>query len=299
MTALFNRRTLFAELMLLNIAVAWGLGFPLMKDAMALHGIWTLLWLRFALAALLVLPFALRRARDINRSTVLAGAVLGVLLFLAFAFLIGGLQYTSAANTGFLAGLTMLFVPLLERLLWRRPLHAGVKWSVLLGLLGLAVLSQVHAVRPGLGDVLVLVGAVFSALQIIATDKLAPRHNAEWLTVVQLVLAATLFAAACIPTGQPLWPAVCDGGLWRALLLTAGFATAFAFLVQMRFQEHTTPQRAALIFNLEPLFGALFAWWLLGEHIGGHVWLGGLLIVAAMMVSGLWPQKPQAAARSQ
>ena len=60
MNALLNRRTLFAELMLLNIAVAWGLGFPLMKDAMALHGIWTLLWLRFALAALLVLPFALR-----------------------------------------------------------------------------------------------------------------------------------------------------------------------------------------------------------------------------------------------
>lgn len=57
----------------------------------------------------------------------------------------------------------------------------------------------------------------------------------------------------------------------------------------MRCQNQTTPQRAALIFNLEPLFSALFAWWLLGEHIGGHVWLGGLLIVAAMTVAALWP----------
>lgn len=289
MTTLLNRRTLLAEVMLLNIAIAWGLGFPLMKDAMDQHGMWTLLWLRFTLAALLVLPFALRRPRELTGGTLFTGSVLGALLFLTFAFLIGGLQYTSAANTGFVAGLTMLFVPVLERVVWRKPMSAGVKWSVLLGLAGLAVISQLSFERVALGDMLVLVGAVFSALQIIAADRLTLRHNAEWLTVIQLAAAALLFAALCLPSGQPLWPQNWDFSLWRAMLLTAGFATAFAFWVQMRFQNQTTPQRAALIFNLEPLFSALFAWWLLNEHIGSHVWLGGLLIVAAMTVAVIWP----------
>lgn len=206
MTVFSKHRTLLAEVMLLNIAIAWGLGFPLMKDAMAQHGMWTLLWLRFALAALLVLPFTLPRPRALNRSVLWSGAVLGVLLFLTFALLIGGLQYTSAANAGFVAGLTMLFVPLLERVLWHKPMSAGVKWSSVLGLAGLAVMSQLSFERAAWGDLLVLAGAGFSALQIIAADRLTLRHNAEWLTLMQLTAAALMFAALCPPSGQALWP---------------------------------------------------------------------------------------------
>lgn len=44
---------------------------------------------------------------------------------------------------------------------------------------------------------------------------------------------------------------------------------------------------AALIYTSEPLWGALFAWTLLGEHWGATGWLGAFLIVASSLAAQL------------
>ncbi len=62
-------------------------------------------------------------------------------------------------------------------------------------------------------------------------------------------------------------------------------ATALAFYVQARAQQYTTANRAALIFSLEPLFAALFAYWLLGDVLTVREWIGGSLILAGILVS--------------
>ncbi len=40
---------------------------------------------------------------------------------------------------------------------------------------------------------------------------------------------------------------------------------------------------AALIYCSEPIWGALFAWTILGEHWGSTGWVGAFLIVAASL----------------
>ena len=50
----------------------------------------------------------------------------------------------------------------------------------------------------------------------------------------------------------------------------------------MLFQDVSAPL-AALIYTSEPLWGALFAWTLLGEHWGASGWVGAVLIVAASL----------------
>ena len=52
-------------------------------------------------------------------------------------------------------------------------------------------------------------------------------------------------------------------------------------------QKITSPLRVSLIFALEPVFAALFAWTLGGETFITHRALGGLLIFAALVLSGL------------
>ena len=70
-----------------------------------------------------------------------------------------------------------------------------------------------------------------------------------------------------------------------AVLLTAVAATAFAFVVQSWAQSHLAPTAAAVVFTMEPVFAALFAW-VAGERFGWPVLLGGALVVAAMLVLG-------------
>ncbi|MNC68487.1 EamA-like transporter family protein [compost metagenome] len=75
----------------------------------------------------------------------------------------------------------------------------------------------------------------------------------------------------------------------RAVVITAVLATAFAFWVQTRFQQRTTPARATFIYNLEPVFAAVFATLILNESLSPTVFLGGAIIVLGIALSEYWP----------
>ena len=69
------------------------------------------------------------------------------------------------------------------------------------------------------------------------------------------------------------------------LFITGVLATAFAFYCQNRAQQYTTPNRAALIFSLEPFFAVFFAYLLLGQTLTGKEWLGGGFVLAGILTA--------------
>jgi len=70
-------------------------------------------------------------------------------------------------------------------------------------------------------------------------------------------------------------------------------ATALVLILQNTAQQVVKPHTAALIFVLEPVFAAVFGWLLLGEQLGLTGWLGGLMVVAGMIVGELRPAAPR------
>ena len=52
-------------------------------------------------------------------------------------------------------------------------------------------------------------------------------------------------------------------------------------------QQHVPPHEAVIIYTLDPVYGALFAWLLLGEEIHALGWLGIVLVVAANLLRKL------------
>ena len=73
--------------------------------------------------------------------------------------------------------------------------------------------------------------------------------------------------------------------VYGAIVFLAASCTIFAFWAQTWAQGHTTPIRTALIFILEPVFAALFAWWWVDDHLGVEGWIGGALIVIGLALS--------------
>ena len=73
-----------------------------------------------------------------------------------------------------------------------------------------------------------------------------------------------------------------QGHPWEVLYL-GGVTTALANYIQTRAQQDVTPERASVIYSMDPVYGSVFAWWLLGETLGGpQAVLGaGLITVAA------------------
>ncbi|MBK0033735.1 DMT family transporter [Erwinia sp. S43] len=287
MNEVTTRKRWIAELLLVCVAAGWGIGFPVMKQAVALHPVLMVLGLRFLLSTLLMLPFSAKSLAGIGGRTYLAGISLGLLLGAAFVFLILGLQTTTASNTGFLAGLAVVWVLLLSGPLAGKLPSASAIIAVLFGVAGLLVMSDMHDWHLQWGDSLVIIGSVFTALHILALDKLSVRHNNTALTFLQVATMAAVIMLMQHATGGEWFPQTWDGPLVWALLVTALFSTVIAFWVQTHYQRYTSPTRAVLIYNLEPVFSALFAVWLLHESLSVNVLLGGALILTGMCMPGL------------
>lgn len=68
------------------------------------------------------------------------------------------------------------------------------------------------------------------------------------------------------------------------MVLYMGLATtAFTLWVEMHALKDVSAPLAALIYTSEPLWGALFAWTLLGERWGATGWLGAALIIGSSL----------------
>jgi drug/metabolite transporter (DMT)-like permease len=275
-----------SDLALLLVTLVWGSTFVLMQNSVRAMPPFQFLTLRFALASLAMLALFGRRISRASRWDVLAGAGVGSFLFAGYAFQTVGLQYTTAARSGFLTGLTVVLVPVAGLLVLRHRPAAAVWGGVGVALLGLFLLSW-----PGwtgtdptilYGDLITLACTVAFSLQIVLVGRYAPRVDPMTLTTAQLVMVTALSAAFSLnepaAVAIPLW-------LWGNAIFMGVAATALAFGVQARAQRLTTATHTALILAMEPVFSALFAWLLTGEVLTGRSLVGCGLILAGMVIA--------------
>jgi len=266
------------------VTLIWGSTFVVVKEALVDASPLPFLGIRFTLAGILLF---LVMGRGLGERQALGpGFLLGVFLFAGYLCQTTGLLYTTPSKSAFITGFAVILVPFLQVLHGFR-LRAATIAGALLGLAGIYFLvlpSGVHAVNRG--DVLTLFGAVSFAVHIVLVGSYTRRFSFRHLVPVQ-ILVVGLLAAAALPLNLDFrlhWTA----GLIGALLLTAVLATGFAFSVQNWAQQFTPPAHTALIFALEPVFAALTSRLVLGERLGGKVFMGSALILAGMVISEIW-----------
>jgi drug/metabolite transporter (DMT)-like permease len=271
-----------ALLALVVVTAVWGVTFVQVKDAVELYPLFAFLAVRFAIAATTLGPFAARPLRALPRRGWLAGAGLGLLLAAGYALQTAGLERTTVSNAGFITGLYVVFTPLAAVALFRIRI-AGIVWAgVALSTAGLALLSGVGGGDP-LGDGLVLLGSAAYSLQIALMERYAPRYDPLAFTFVEMLAAFCGFAVVTVA----LWQVELPRGwtVWGALLVTGVFASALGFLVQTWAQRRTSATRTALAFAMEPVWAALFGFWLAGDRLGALAWGGAALIMAGIVVA--------------
>lgn len=276
-----------AALLLIATTFFWGITFTVVKDAVAQVDVFVFLAQRFALAAaLMVIPGLLFR-KPPSVETVRAGTILGLALFSAYAFQTAALLFTSASNTGFLTGLNVVAVPIIGALLFKQKIPTGVKAGAAIAAAGLFLLCTGGRLQLNIGDFLGIVCAVCVALHLLLTGRYTHNHDVYWITTVQMTVIAAASGAIALGGGKPLltwYPFL----LWP-LLVCAIFASVFAFLVQTAMQRHISAAQTALIFCLEPVFAAGYAYCAAGEKLSAVAWLGAALIMVAMLIAELLP----------
>ena len=286
-----NRR-LRADASLVLATILWGATFVVVKDALGHASVSAFLALRFALATVLMAAIFRRTLPKLDRHQIRAGALIGTLLFGGYAFQTTGLLYTTPSKAAFITGFSVVLVPIFSALLWRRRVNHWV-WAgaaaALAGLYFLTVPPQGFT-QLNRGDLLVFGCAIVFAFHIIVVGRYSGRHPVGALSFLQ-VAATGVLTALSLPvlalTG--IEPVRMDWSpeLFLAVAITAVFATAIAFSVQVWAQQFTTPTHTAIIFSLEPVFAALTSYILTPERLGGRALSGAALILAGILLAEL------------
>lgn len=285
-----NRLLLLSDLMLLVVAVVWGTSYGVAKSALVFYPVLGLLTLRFGITFVMLSP-ALRSLRHADARTLRGVFIAGVLLLGIFLSETFGILLTRAANAAFLISLCVVMTPLVEwMLLKRRP--ARIEWAaVALSLLGAWLLAGDGAVVLNPGDALILLAALLRALNVCVTKRVMRDSALPPLSVTAVQSGVVAFGSAAVALvfapGQ--WQHVPSFAghvpFWGSVLYLVFACTLFAFFAQNYAIKRSSPTRVALLMGSEPAFGALFAWFWLGEKISLVAWVGGGLIVAASMLA--------------
>jgi drug/metabolite transporter (DMT)-like permease len=252
---------------------------------------------RFTLAGVLLGAWLLARRAPLLQYWQ-QGLWLGFILWILYVAQTIGLGITTASNSGFITGLFIVFVPLVNWLLCRRRTGWVQLAAVGLALIGLWLLTGgIRGINAG--DVMTLAAAVTYALHVIIAGRYMEQRLDPWVLNFQQILVIgvlgllTALVQWALTTGNAAPAdfgahfAVAGAGAWWTIIFLAVFPTITAYIAQLYGQRVVSPTRAALLFTLEPIFAALFAWTLGGELFRPLSALGGGLMVAAMVISEL------------
>ncbi|WP_075181145.1 DMT family transporter [Pantoea sp. 1.19] len=273
------------EGILMFITMVWGGTFLAVHHAMSVSGPFFFVGLRFATAAALLLLLTGRHLRGLTRQELVAGALIGVAIGAGYGLQTWGLQTISSSKSAFITAMYVPLVPLLQWLFLGRPPGLMAWLGVALAFSGLLLIAGPDgdslAFSPG--EIATLLSTLAIAGEIILISACAGKVDVRRVTVVQLAVASLFAFGLMVPNGESVPP---FSGYLLASALGLGAASALIQVTMNWAQRSVSPTRATVIYAGEPVWAGIVGR-LAGERLPAIALLGGVLIVAGVLVSEL------------
>ncbi len=283
------------EVLLLLAAIVWGTGFVAQRQAMESMQPFAFISLRFLLGCLVLLPGLILKQRTVRsepneskhrkekpKRNFAPGIIPGIFLFAGTSMQQIGIMTTSAAKAGFITSLYLVLVPLIG-LFFGKKINKWVWFGVILAMLGVFYLSVDMQLDIQRGDIYMVIGALFWAVQILALDHFSSRTDSLSLAFGEFLTTACLgLVVSLVFEGNSLFT---DSPAWGPLLYSGIVAVGIGFTLQVFGQSKVESGLASLIMSLEAVFALLGGMLFLGERLTGREWFGsGLMLAAVVMV---------------
>jgi drug/metabolite transporter (DMT)-like permease len=258
-------------------------------------------WLRFAIGGVVVLIYAVatRQSFRVLRHEWVPLALLGTLFTVQLAFMNIGQDFSTAGHAVVVTSTFPLwtgvfahfFVPG-DRMSRSRTLGTLVAYSGVIAVFykGFADSSSDFLV----GDLLLLGSAVLLGGRQVYLSQLGQGIAQHKLLISQGVFGVTTFVIASL-IFESDEAFVVTTRLVVALLYTGVLIAGLGFIGQTWLLKRYLPSRVTVISLSQPIFGVLFSWWILGESVGGELYIGAALVVvgSALAQRKVGGQKPE------
>lgn len=280
-----------AELMLLLMTMIWGATFLFTKIGLEATGPYFYLVLRFSIAVLLTLLFFSNKFDFKNKELLKQGLILGGIFGIGFILQTKGLEYTTIQKSAFITGLTVVITPFTFKIISKKTILLFSKIGVIIAFVGLYIFTEPDFSDINLGDVYTFLSTFCWAIYIPLLDKFTNKNETKNLTInlvfLQLASMLVVVSLGFIIFEFNNFYIDWNYELIQSVLFNGVVASFILMFIHTNFQKHTTPVKAALIFSLEPIFAAVFAFIFLNEYLTEIESLGASILFFGVLTSEL------------
>lgn len=281
-----KNRTVFADLMLLLVTLLWGLTFVTVKDGIKSSSFSLFIFLRFFIATILLFPLTIKRWKKVGKKNMYDGITLGIFVFAGFYLQTAGLKYTTPSRSAFITGLSVIIVPFLSIIFFKKKINFFTLLALIMSVFGLLFMfNPSFSSRINLGDFLTLSCAFVFAFVIIFVQIFNRRNDTFILVFIQFLTVSLISFIFIFFEGFYL---SLNKNFYLGMFYTSVFATFVALLLQNRFQKDSDEVRAGIIYTLEPVFASIFSYLIYGERFTTGFLIGSTLIFIGFLLSKIF-----------
>lgn len=281
-----------STIFLVLTAMIWGFAFVAQLVGADYLRPFTFNGIRFVMGAVSLIPVILlfERGRSDKKAlsaTVKYGVLAGLVLFTAANLQQFGVELTtSASKPGFITGLYTVLVPIIYFVFMRRKTGLSVWIGALFTVGGLYFLCAVgESAEFGLGEALLLIGAVLWALHIIILDRYSGVVRPLRFSMVQFSVCGILTLLCAIIFERDAFEIENVRQALLPLLYGGIGSVGIAYTCQLLGQKDADPTMAAIILSTEAVFSAIGEMLILGRYMDAPAFVGCALIFVGIVLS--------------
>tara|TARA_Y100000815_G_scaffold275625_1_gene315309 strand:+ start:10437 stop:11342 length:906 start_codon:yes stop_codon:yes gene_type:complete len=275
------------------IVFIWG--FTAVLGALISIGAIALVWYRMLIASVVIYGYIRYKKISLKakKKTIFTLCVAGILIALHWLAFFGAIKISNVSITLAMMSTGAFFTSILEPIFYKRKV---IWYEIAFGLLvvcGLYIIFEVET-RYTEGIIVALVATLLSSIFTLINGKVAQKHNPTMISFYELgagVVFITMFLL--VTSGFK------DGFFnlpmmdWTYIIILATGCTAYAFIAAVKVMKHLTPYTVMLTTNLEPVYGIILAYLILGdsEQMQPQFYYGAILILATVIANGIFKNK--------
>jgi len=281
----------FRYLLILLAIIFWGTSFVATKTILNEIKPVTIIILRLILASILLTIIALLTKRKFSLNLKSHGWIFILALVAVFHLWIQvtGLQYTTAANTGWIIGTAPVFMAILGFVFYKERITLLQFLGILVALAGLLLLiGKGDITNIGLienqGDLLVLGSAFTWGVYSMVNKKISLSYS-PLMTILYLFLMMAVIIIPFNLNTETISSVINLSFIsWMWVLFLGIFCSGVAYVVWAQALRDMESTKVGAFLYFEPLVTVIAAWFFLQEEITLLMIFSGLLITAGVFI---------------
>ncbi len=271
-------------------ALLWGGEYVVAKDVLSIMPPNWINVIRTFFTSLIAIVIWRKQFKNASASDWKRGAVCGIAFGLGYALQTMGLEMINAGISAFISSAYVIVVPFMVWFVSKVKPGNKIFLSAVIGIVGISIMSvtgfSTGRLAIGMGELLSLLSALAYAVAMVALDSYTEKTSVEFLTGTQFIFSFAVAVIFALAMEQP--PAVQLDGVLIAefiyLILLGTFATQLLFTFGIKY---ASANQAGIIFPLESVSATLFGCLFLHEKLETVHIIGGIMIIAAIIISSV------------